>query len=385
MTRDLPTFAVVDDRRQIAIVDPSGKRRSLTGADDLLWAAWGRNEPDDVHSWPTWSPDGRSVASFSIARDGRGSRVLVSDSTGTTAQEVAELGKRMPIYLRWALEGDALAVLSQGEDDLGLLLADPRGATTARDTVRGSPLYFTWLSGRRIAAFLGEPGGPVLTLLAPDGTRTKLPGVPGNFCAPVALDDDRIAYVAHHRQRVGILVGRTDGTGTRELEIVDGLVAIVASPDGRSLARAIAPDGSGTAYRDLRLLDVESGRTRKISDDECTAFFCLPDTDELLVARRHDRKGTFSFHRSGPDGLGAPLIELEVSRDLRFYLKFFEQYTPSHPIVDPAGRSLIVAGTKAGASSGARLYLVPLDGGEVEEVGEGVFGTFAPRAPGGEN
>jgi hypothetical protein len=109
--------------------------------------------------------------------------------------------------------------------------------------------------------------------------------------------------------------------------------------------------------------------------------FSACPTPELLVARRHERKGTFSFHRSGTDGLGPPLIELEVSRDLRFYLKFFEQYTPSHPIVDPAGRTMIVAGTKAGASSGARLYLVPLDGGVTEEVGEGVFGTFAPRDP----
>ncbi len=381
MKEDVPPLAVVDDRRQIAVLDSEGERRSLTGADGLLWATWGRFEPDHVHSWPTWSPDGRHVAAFRIARDGGGSSVLVSDAAGTTGQEVAELGKRMPIYLQWAVEGDALAVLSQGEDELALVLADPHGAKSAQDSVSGSPLYFTWLTGRRIAAFLGERGGPVLALLGPDGTRTKLPGVPGNFCAPVALDDDRVAYVAHHRKRVGILVGRCDGTGTRELEIVDGLVAIVASPDGRSLARAIAPDGTGAAYRDLRVLDVETGRTRRVADDECTAFFCLPDSEDLLVARRHARKGTFSFHRTGPSGLSAPLIELDVSRDLRFYLRFFEQYTRSHPIIDPSGRSLVVAGTKAGSTGGPRLFLVPIDGGDVQDLGEGVFGTFAPSRP----
>src|SRR5262249_40462695 len=160
------------------------------------------------------------------------------------------------IYLQWSREGDALAVLSQSEDELVLERVDARNPERTQPVLRGSPLFFSWLDGHRLAAYRGERSGPAPVGLSEGGGRAPPPGLPGNFCAPVQLGDE-LVYVAHHRGHVAILVGRTQGSATREIEIVDGLVALVASPDQRRLARAVAPDGEvASAYRDLRLVDV---------------------------------------------------------------------------------------------------------------------------------
>jgi hypothetical protein len=189
-------------------------------------------------------------------------------------------------------------------------------------------------------------------------------------------------YVAQHRGHLGLLLCRPQGTGTRELEIVDGLVALVASNDGQTLARAVAPDGDGSPYRDLRLVDPGTGRTSRVSDADCVAFFFAGD--DLIVARRHVHRNSIAWMRVSGDGRDEALLaELQPSRDLRFWIKFFEQYCLSHPIVDPAGTTLLLAGDLVGPQGGEpskvpRVWAVPLDGSAPEELGPGPFATFPP-------
>lgn len=374
------TVAWLDAQRQLVTLDVQQRRRTLTVPDDVMWASWGRKGVTDVHSWPSWSPDGGRIAAFRISREGGEARAVVCDATGVASVEGTALAGRLPIYLQWSPEGDAIAVLSQEDDELLLERLDPARPDRSRTLLRGSPLFFSWLDRGRIAAFVGEKTGPAMVVLSGRGERTDLPGVPGNFCAPVQLGDD-LVYVAHHRGRVTILVGRPHGTGTRELEIVDGLVALVGSPDGTTLARAVAPDGDGSPYRDLRLLDPRSGRTRGVSDADCVAFFWA--RHHLIVARKHPQRGTIAWMRLSTDGRTEELIaELHPSRDLRFWLRFFEQYCLSHPIVDPEATTLLLAGGLVGEADPQgtpRIWAVPLDGGRPEEIGPGWFATFAPR------
>ena len=52
--------------------------------------------------------------------------------------------------------------------------------------------------------------------------------------------------------------------------------------------------------------------------------------------------------------------------------------------MDPTGKTLILAGALHGAADPdgpAKLWAVPLDGNEPEELGEGLFGTFGPDSP----
>lgn len=368
-------IAWLDADRQLVVLDATGAIRSLA-AEGVLWASWGRAEHEDIHSWPTWGPDGRTLAAFRIARQGGDSRVVLSVPGSVSEVEGASIGDRTPIYLQWAPDGKRLAVLSQGGDELVLESVEAARPDRVRPLLRGSPLFFTWLDPVRIAAFVGEPDGAAMAVIGA-GVRTDLPGTPGNFCTPVGVRDE-IAWVAHHRARVMVLVGRPDGTGTRELEIVDGLVALVEAPGG-GLLRAVAPDASGnTSYRDLRHLDPVTGTTRRITDTDCLAFF--PAGDALVLARRTSR-GTVAFSRMAADGSSEERIaELHPSRDLRFWLRFFEQYHPSHPIVDGAGTTLLLAGGLVGErqpEGPPRIWSVPLGGGRATELGPGLFATFA--------
>jgi hypothetical protein len=369
-------FAYLDPMRQVVAVE-GGRRVPLTTPTGVLWASWGQHSPEDVHSWPSWSPDGRRLAAFRIGRGGGPTRTVICDAQGVSSTEGATLGVRVPIYLQWSKDSAMLAVLSQQDDVLVLEKVDADSPDRSVSVLSGTPLFFSWLGDGRIAAFVGERTGPVLVVVAPDGTRIQLPGIPGNFCAPVPVGDELI-YVAHHRGRVTILTGRSRGTGTRELEIVDGLVALVGSPDGTLVARAVAADGDGSPYRDLRLLDPRSGATRGLSDADCMAFFWAGDA--LVVARRHPHRQSIAWLKLTTDGREEQIAELYPSRDLRFWLRFFDQYSGSHPIVDREATTLLLSGGLVGKSDpqgSPRVWAVPLDGGPAEEIGEGWFATFS--------
>ena len=363
-------------------MDPSGSTQLLTGGSGVVWASWGHRESEDVHSWPTWSPDGTHLAAFRIDRSGRGNRVWVSDVWGVRGAEVAAMGDRVPIYLQWSLDGTSLGALSQDSEVLVLQVADPTGAEPDHELLRGSPLFFSWVNGNRIAAFVGEGTSSKsrMSIVTPQGPRHELVGAPGNFCAPVRVARG-IAYVAQVRNNVLVLVSSLDGTQVRELEQVDGLVAIVGRPGGTHLARAISPDGSGTPYERLELLDVETATSTLISDRTCLAFFWLPSGDGLILAHAEEHTQEITWFRLSLDGSEEELFRLVPSRDTRVYLRFFEQYGPSHPIIDPTGQQLVLCGTLAGdRDASSRVFLIPLDGSTPEVVSDGLFASFAPKA-----
>lgn len=377
-------IAIVDGRRQIVVVETDGSRRPQTGPQGLLWASWGRHDPTDVHSWPAWSPDGTQLAAFRTSRSGRDSRVWVNDIRGVHGAEVAPMGGRVPIILQWSLDGSRLGVLSQDGSELVLQMADPRGNTSDRELLRGNPLFYTWVEGRRIAAFIGEgtPARPRLAVVTPGRSRHELVGAPGNFCAPVRTSRG-LAYVAHVGGQIAVLLSSLDGAKVRELEHVEGLAALLASRDGSQLARAVSPDGTGNPYESLELVDLDTSVTTPVTDRTCIAFFWCDrgegTSPEGLVLASKGEGTAVTWWYVGLDGSERRLITLRPSRDCHAYLRFFEQYAPSHPILSPDGQQLVLCGTPLGDDEGpSRVFLVPLDGAPPEELGEGLFASFAP-------
>lgn len=385
--------AIVDVRRQVQLLSPTGRATYLTGEGGVAWGAWSSAPSKaELHSWPTWSPSGKSIACLRVSRDDSGNRVLVTDARGVSSTEVGDLQRRMPIYLRWSPDGRRIAALSQDEDVLKLTVcrADTPGA--GETLLAGSPLFFAWADDSHIASFIRETGEQptMLVTSVDDGRRCELPGRPGNFCAPIVLGD-RIAYVAHEAGRASLRTADWRGGDAEELERIDGLAAILPSPDNRTLACAVAKDGSGVPYRELHVVDTITGRSRRLRDAACQAFFWLPDGSALVTASRGSAGGARATSATGPvtwsilplDGAPRPLHVQQPSRDSRFYLRFFEQYAPSHPIVDASSKTLLLCGTPPDTDPtegrNPRLVLVPVDGSPPEELGEALFGCFAPR------
>jgi len=316
-----------------------------------------------------------------MAEDGRsGARVVVAHPDGIRSTELSALDAKIPIYLQWSPNGEKVAILSQQDDLLRLSHVDASGHGEVHRHLRGSPLFFTWTNDETLAAFTGgvDTGAKLVLIDLQQGSRRYLPGRPCNFCAPV-WTGSQLIYAAHHKQRVSILLADLNEMAVRELEVIDGLAALVAAPNGRTLARALADDDR-SPYRNLALIDLDSGALRTFSDIPCTAFFWLPNSDGLVVAQTNPNSGSVSWLRVGLDGHTTHLVDLKPTRDTRFYLRFFEQYSLSHPLVDPTGRFLLTAGQMDGFSDQGhpRLWQVPLNGGAPEDLGEALFGVYGP-------
>lgn len=380
-------IALVDGKRQLHVIRADGTRHAQTLPDDVVWGAWGASPgAASAHSWPTWSHDGQRLAAFRMTGSASSSGVLVMDVGGISTVEVADLHGRLPIYLCWSPRSDALAILSQEEHHLVLSAASPDTTASERRLITASPLFFTWADASHVAAYVGVDGTTGGELLLLDGAgrgRLPLPGQAVNFCAPVVVGQE-VVYACNVGGRTRIVAAPLTGGPMRPLETVSGLVAIVPTGDGRRVLRATAPDGDATPYRDVALLDVETGDVQHVTDDPCLAFLWSPGGDAVVTARVDTDRNTIRWERVGLDGETSPIIEASPTRDTGFYLRFFEQYGQSHPLIDPTGTHLVIAGSvpNPGEPRGAsRVLRVPLDGGTPEELGEGVFAVYGPAEP----
>lgn len=383
-------IALIDRERQVFVLDRSGELTPQTaGAQPgLVWAMWKAADRGQAsHSWPTWSPDGSRIACFATEDDAP-SQVLVLDVNGIGSVAVCNLQGRIPIYLFWSPDGGSIAILTQqvqeGNDRLHLAVARADTPDSAETIADGSPLFFTWVD-HRLATFVGDPqlGQSLVSIVNPTGRRTKtiLPGNPGNFCAPVWVAD-RLMYVLQQGASASVVLADPGGADEPEVvETLHGLVALVRSPDGQRVARAVAPGGDGTPYRELAIIDGRTGAVSPIADHPCLAFLWAPDGRALITAQVDTDRNLIRWHRVGLDGRARPLVDMYPTRDYGFYLRFFEQYAQSHPLIDPEGQHLLVAGGIEGFGDPHRtvgLWEVPLAGGAPRRIADGVFGVYGP-------
>ncbi len=370
----------------------SGARRPITepGGPTGTWS----DAAIGACSWPTWSNDRRRIACFSVTRaDGLDSTVVVHDADGVYASEVASLDKRLPIYLSWAPDDQHLAVLTQADGRLHLSACRTDQIGPSAELAYGSPLFLSWVRPRQhgernaLLAFTGSAVQPSRMLLldpADASSVVVLPGVPRNFCAPLSLGR-HLWYVVEDGERSAIVkVDRVGGEVTT-VESIDGLVSLVASPSGRYIAVARATNGDGSPYRGLHVLDAETGARSDVLGPPCLAFLWAPAEDALIVAVVDTARNRLNWARVPTDG-GAPdrLASIQPTRELVFYLRFFEQYAWSHPIVHPDGTHLVVGGGAPNVQAAGDvplLYRLPLDGDPLDEIGPGVFGVFPPYGP----
>lgn len=370
--------------------------RPLTSALPRSTAAWGMLQSSaESWSWPTWSPDGRWVAAFSVEggdQDTGPARVRALSADGIREEEWAEVRGASPLYLHWHPKGDALGVLVQSGEELQLGLVRRDRLGELRPVEHGVPLFFNWTpDGARVLLHVGgaRGGDGRLVLRDPFGDAPDVPfdAAPGSFCAPV-FAGDRAVWAA--RRGVGsseLTVSAWDGADPVPGERRRGLVALLGAPGGAPLVAAShAPGGEGTPYKGVELLDVRTGVLRTLTEHDCLAFFWSPDGTWLLFAEV-DREGNcLTWYRLGLDGSApVPLATFWPTRDLLFFLHFFDQYASSHSLLSPDGRHLVYTGYPAGGgsadlSSPPRVWVKDVSTPDAPpvELGRGSFAVFSP-------
>lgn len=396
----MSTFAFVGPERQICVHDiPAARARMLSvpvpraparqaGAWSMLALA------KETWSWPTWSPDGQWLASFAVEggdRDSGPARAVTHSVDGVRQVEWAELHGVSPIYLQWHPDGQALCILAQEREELVLALARADRIGRVRPLENGVPLFFNWSpGGSRLVIHAGKAGGSGGRLVVRDPLGTAedvlLPGEPGSFCAPVFAGDRAVFAIRGADGNSELAHSALDGGQLERVGGKDGLVAIVAAPTGRaSVAISVAPGGEGTPYQGIEILDLPTGEIRKVVEGPCFAFYFAPAGDALVYAVVAAQENCLGWWRVPVEG-GTPefLGSFWPTRDVLFYLHFFDQYAQSHPPISPDGKYLVFAGYPAGGgqadlSEAPRVFVKDLgSGAPPTAVAQGTFAVFPP-------
>lgn len=378
MTQLPSPLVLVDAERQLVVLHPDGRRIPLTRDPSIVWASWARPEPELLHLWPSFSPDGGRVAAFAHHPDGQAApRVRLLDLDGVEDADLAFLDDRLPIYLSWDPTGQRLALLTQRRSELALSIVDPSEPGEEQVLLRGSPVFFTWAEDRLAVYVSDSPEGENarLVLLDPTGRRPpeRLPGTPGNFCAPVWLGDE-LVYVTYEQGRTSVVRARPGAQQAQVVEQVRGLVALVAQ--GGWVARGVAPEGDGTPYRFLSVYELPQSRSRMMLDWPCLAF--LWAGSRLVLTRVDTERNLLEWFVLQPGGAPRHIIDIYPTRDLSFYLRFFEQYSLGLPLVDPSGRYLALAGsTEADGDEQPHVLVLDLEKrGPPLDLGPGIFASW---------
>lgn len=389
-------LALVGLDRQIHVVSAAGQMRQLTWprASEAV-SQWGgaAAAAREGRTWPTFSPDGRWLACFQL--DGASdeavtaARVCVTELDGIEEQILAELDGQLPLYLQWHPDGRHLAALVQQEDTLQLWLCARDRLGFHRVVQEGVPLFFSWdPTALRILLHTSDAGSRTGRLmmrdLRPTGEDTVF-SAPGSFCAPLFLGSRRL-YVTFQGGLSQVCLDADDGQPPQVLASLRGLLAVLPDPTGHHIVVAVAPRGARYPYQSLWLLDATPGGRPPVllAEVEHQAFLWLPDGSGLLLAHADRDAGAFRWLRlSLAGGAPEPLALFWPSRDQLFYLRFFEQYALSHPIVSPEGDTLLYAGFPDPARAGVpseRLWTLDLRAEQPRPAlfTEGSFAVFAP-------
>ncbi len=383
----LARLAVVGTDRQLHQVrlDGSSTQLTLSLADNPL-LLWGSPDlPEASWSWPTWSPDGQRLACFELSSgdDIVGpARVHVLENDGVCQHHLLELTAQLPIYLCWRPDGHGLAVLMQQGDELvlGYVAMDELGKL--RVIEEGVPLFFAWGPDRRRLLVHSATGQHSRVAVRDSEGRLPdqvLPQPPGDYCAPVVVGQ-RVVHVERCPGANVLLSTDLEGENPRRLLEFEGLGALV--PVGtEEVIFAAAPEGEGNPYRGATMVNIGTGATTRLHDEDSLAFIWSPEGQQLLYARIEPNDSCLSWCSVRPNESTVTHCRFVPSREMLFYLHFFDQFVHSHRLISPDGRHLVYAGHAANAVSGPpRIFVKDLRTEQgPRALIDGRFGCFAPR------
>jgi TolB protein len=389
---------------RLAVIDADGALLTMNadGSSPVPYSV-----PGVEFGFPTWSPDGKHVASVGQKGDEYAVYVFAVRSTGDAAVAPAIVYRskdRPPFYLYWAPDGSRVSFLTQEPDSISLRLA-PADAGAPDTIVRqGAPLYWDWVDAGRMIAHIGaDSDGAFLGEIGLDGTTAEPTQLtPGPFRAPAAGHDG--AYRAYVSSGPGgkdrIVVEARDHSSRHDVPIF-GMAALNFDAGGRRLA-FIAPDQpelnlSGLPIGPLRVVDAISGEATTLLVGRVLAFFWAPDGRTLSALRIPEPDGDdgIASTETGTGNLAADGVDLELSlidiasgtvrseRPVHLahtfvyeLLPYFDQYALSHRVWSPDGASLALP--LASSDAPTAIFRFPADGSEPQRIADGELGFWSP-------
>lgn len=372
------------------VVRPDGEGHRRVSGSPLSGAmgGWGAAPAQPSFTWPCWSPDDRWLSVFEAEgeeEDQNDAVLTVLEVDGVEERRLHSFDKTLPIYARWSPEGDRLGVLAQGGDDLLLTRCAVDEVGSNEHVVSGVPLFFSWLDGGALLVHVGDSktGGSRVFMQGVAG-RDILTERPGSFCTPLTVGE-QIMYATSRGRRSRICLLDPSTRRHRDLTELEGLLALVpdAARDHAVLVGA-APGGEHTPYDGIWQLDVRTGLLKRLVDEPVMAFHWDRTGSRVIYAVLESDRSCMVFRAwEAETGEVRDLCPFWPSRDQLFYLHFFEQFTGSHHLVSPDGRTLVFSGypdpRRAEEGGGPRIHVLDIlnpTGGPLT-LAEGRFAVFS--------
>jgi len=385
-------LAFVGGDRQIWLMDADGRSpRQLTfGEGPGAKNPWGVLQSRDHSSLPCWSPDGQWMSCFQTRMTGAESGqtwLAVVQVDGVEEQRLTMVEEGYPIYAQWSPDSRRVAMLTQEETHLSLGVCSIGDVGNYRLIEEGVPLFFSWTDdAARLLIHSGSGGDTRLVVRdvvgdEPDDFFSKQPG---NFCTPLSMSGHAI-FVGREETHGVVCVSDFSGADVQGIAAIEGLVALVGSPDGNFLAFTSAPPGERQLYQGVWVADMQTGQVRRVYSEGVVAYLWKPDSSGLIFVTRGRGPAEFQWNELLLSCEEArPLAGFFPSLDQKFFLHFFEQFAVSHSLISPDGERLVYASHPdprgGGSDTSPHIYTIDLtaDQPKAEILVPGEFAVFSP-------
>ena len=381
----------------IAFVDPAGRVQIASSTNDQTRPL----TPAGMRfTWPSWSPDGRSLAlsRYGAGENGHGGlRLYLTDPIGESLTEIYAnepgtdaIAHETPHYVLWSPDSSNLAFVAQTMQ--GGLTLFVRGAITKGDPKRilsGGPLFASWSPDSR---FILVHSGQLHYLMRSDEfDAAQIPVVSGRYMAPSwSPTSNHMALCGELSERQqGLLVAGTEGDGTRMVAEVEGSATFSWHPAGRHIGLAKNLDMDTGFYDGLWMVDTQEETEEQILHDRFLSFFWSPNGAYVAYIAPSD--GGDGSVRWGILDVNTKatyyLADFRPTREQLNIFMFFDQYSQSHSPWSHDSRSLIFAGrlgsqpvrTSLPESRSSQVYTLPITpGSDPKLVGTGAIGVWCP-------
>ncbi|MGE0825974.1 MAG: hypothetical protein AB7G75_15245 [Candidatus Binatia bacterium] len=343
------------------IIQPDGNGRRKIAAGEILQsiAFSPQLAKGDVnfYSWPIWSPDGSQLACFytSTGEDGRTDSLYIFDVATSRVLYSYQAPGLQPIYAYWSPNNRQLAVLLGGSGLLSLELWPAYEGKRPKSLAQGAPFYFDWRAdAQALLVHTGgdresESGHSVSLLDIDKGKRTLVSRAPSAFGPPSWSRNGKwLAYgnQGKEQDKTDLMIATADGTSAKSFGAFSTRITMEWSPTQSQLAVASSPFEAAPLLDNLQLVDVSSGKTRMLVQDNLTAYFWSPDGKRILYAKKQADSFLWTWVIiEVASGKTYDVVDFLPSRPLTMVFQYFDQYALSHRLWSPDSQHFTFSGS----------------------------------------